>query len=63
MTNNGNKTFRPWNTDSIGDVVDENPGSVKIRYRHDPAKTYDITRKELGVIGRFVVEHDDVTDA
>lgn len=56
-----NKIFRPWNTDSIGDVEAEKPGSVTIRYRHAPEKTYDISRKELGVIGRFV-RNDDYSD-
>lgn len=48
------KVFRPWGTDSIGDVVDQTKTNLRVRYRHEPERVHDIPVRDLDSIGRFV---------
>lgn len=52
------EAFRPWNTDSMGAVVEQGPGFVAVKYDHDPAKVYTFKTSEIEKVGRFVQRAD-----
>lgn len=51
--------FRPWNVDSIAEVVEKKlNGDVVIAYEHAPAVRHTIEKRFVPKIGRFVDRAD-----
>lgn len=46
--------WRPWGIDTLATVVDRDPGSVTVRYAHDPEHTVTLSRREYDAWGREV---------
>jgi hypothetical protein len=50
--------FRPWGTDSVGEVTAHDKSGLTVRYQHDPDKTQHIPANEVDKVGRFVTATD-----